>query len=181
MARVQSAALLVVVVVVSALAWWWPRSTPASPVTPVLVTATTAGGSESTILVHVSGAVAHPGVVVLESDARVIDAVTAAGGVTAGGVPGAVNLAAPVADGDQVVVPSAMAPAAGTAGDGRVSVNSATEAELEDLPGVGPVMARRIVDHRTTNGSFVTVEDLLDVPGIGEATLARLRPLVRIP
>jgi competence protein ComEA len=148
-----------------------------------------------TIVVHVSGAVARPGVVSLPSGARVADAVAAAGGVDRSADITAVNLAAPLADGDQVVVPQAagtagggsdmagspaVAGAAGATGD-KVALNLAGQAELETLPGVGPVIASRIVAHREANGPFQAVEDLLDVPGIGEATLAGFRDLVVVP
>ena len=144
-----------------------------------------------------SGAVANPGVVSVPSGARVADAVAAAGGVDRSADVTAINLAAPLADGDQVVVPQAPAGAEGrtwpdrrrwalagrsSGGTGdKVALNQAGPAELETLPGVGPVIAQRIVAHREANGPFRAVEDLLDVPGIGEATLAGFRDLVVVP
>jgi competence protein ComEA len=94
-----------------------------------------------------------------------------------------VNLAAPLADGQQLSVPrvSADGEAAAVAGDGRVRLNLAGVEELETLPGVGPVLAERIVAYRQEHGPFAVVEDLLDVPGIGEGKLAALRDAVLVP
>jgi competence protein ComEA len=94
----------------------------------------------------------------------------------------ALNLAAPVSDGQQLVVSEQGAgTGSGAAGDGRISINTADAAALEGLPGVGPVLAERIVEHRDRYGPFAVVEDLLDVPGIGEAKLAALREMVMVP
>ncbi|HEX7040800.1 MAG TPA: ComEA family DNA-binding protein [Trueperaceae bacterium] len=123
------------------------------------------------IEVAVAGEVARPGVYELPFGARVEDAVAAAGGLLPTAARDLVRLAAPVNDGQTVHVPGQAAP------DGagpRVSLNSATAEELDALPGIGPVMARRIALHRP----YGSVDDLLEVPGIGPATLERLRPLV---
>jgi len=134
------------------------------------------------ITVHVSGAVASPGLVEVAPSARVADVIAAAGGITADAAPGRVNLAAPVRDGEQIVVPSASAPdEVPAAADGRVRLNTADAAELEQIPGVGPVLAGRIIAARDSAGGFATVEDLLDVAGIGEAKLAALRDHVVVP
>ena len=132
--------------------------------------------------VHVSGAVAEPGLVSLQSGSRVADAVVAAGGALPGADLGSLNLAAPLVDGQQLVVPY-LVPTNGVpvASDGRVRINTADAAALEGLPGVGPVLAQRIVAHRDAHGPFATVEDLLDVPGIGESKLAALRDSVIVP
>lgn len=137
-------------------------------------------GAQELIDVHVAGMVVAPGVVQVPAGSIVADAIAAAGGMRLGAMTEAINLAAPVRSGDQVVVPG------GSSGDvavddGRVTLNRATAAELEALPGVGPVLAERIVAFREENGSFDTVEDLLSVPGIGESKLAALRDLVRVP
>lgn len=135
--------------------------------------------------VHVSGAVANPGLVELSPGSRVADALAAAGGSTAEADLGSLNLAARVVDGDQIVVPG-VAGAGGplvsrsAAADGRVRVNFATADELETLPGVGPVLAQRILEHRSVHGPFSEVEELLDVAGIGEAKLAALREAVAL-
>jgi competence protein ComEA len=120
--------------------------------------------------------------------ARTADAIAAAGGVVPGADIGALNLAAPVRDGEQVRVPSTLPTSAAGGGgggdppdDGLVHVNTADAAGLQALPGVGPVLAARIVAHREQDGPYGTVEDLLDVAGIGEARLAALRDAVAIP
>jgi competence protein ComEA len=132
-----------------------------------------------TITVHVSGQVAAPGLVALPADARLADAVAAAGGATRWAALDAVNLAQPVRDGERLVIPDTRNAAQGTpmaAGKPeKVDLNTASAAELENLDGVGPVLAARIVSYRDSIGRFETVEDLLDVPGIGEAKLAAIR------
>jgi competence protein ComEA len=159
-----------------------------------LATATGGAGedvSAGVLYVHVSGAVARPGLYRLEGGARLVDAVAAAGGFADDADDAGVNLARPVSDGEQVVVPvMGAAPPAGSGGgagaggagavtgDARVNLNTATVAELDTLPRVGPAIAQRIVDWRTTNGRFSAVDDLLSVPGIGEKMLEALRPLV---
>lgn len=134
-----------------------------------------------TVEVHVAGWVVSPGVVTVDDGAIVAEAVAAAGGLRSGANSGSLNLAAPVRAGDQIVVPGPESGSAngGNASDGLVSLNGATASELETLPGVGPVLAERIVAYREDHGRFETVEDLLDVPGIGESKLASIRDLVR--
>jgi competence protein ComEA len=136
----------------------------------------------STIVVHVSGAVGRPGLVTVPATARVADAIAGAGGAEVGADLGGLNLAAPLHDGDQIVVPpmGAADPSAGSA-DRGIDLNRATAAELEALPGVGPVLAGRIVAYRDLHGPFTTVEDLLDVGGIGEAKLAAMRDAIAAP
>jgi competence protein ComEA len=130
-----------------------------------------------TIRVHVSGAVAAPGVVQLSSDAIVADAVAAAGGAAANADLTSINLAAPVGGGQRIVVRDINQYTEGvtTDPDDGIHLNTATAGELESLPGVGPVLAQRIVAHRDERGPFRVVEDLLDVPGIGEAKLSQMR------
>ncbi|MFD1722193.1 ComEA family DNA-binding protein [Amnibacterium endophyticum] len=141
------------------------------------------------LLVHVSGAVRRPGLVSLPPGSRTIDAVAAAGGPAAGADQGAVNLAAPVVDGQQVVVPvrgaaprTASGPggAAAGAGAGTVALNSATAEQLETLPRIGPALAQRIVAYRTAHGPFRSVDELGEVGGIGPKTLAGLRDAVTL-
>lgn len=134
------------------------------------------------ITVHVAGAVRSPGVVEIAADSRVGNAIAAAGGALPEADLTRVNLAAPLADGQQLVVPAALGeglPSA--AADGRVRLNLADATELETLPGVGPVLAARIIAYREQNGPFAVVEDLLEVAGIGEAKLAALREAVLVP
>jgi competence protein ComEA len=127
--------------------------------------------------------VAHPGLVTLAAGARVADAVTAAGGLVAPADPASVNLAAVVADGQQIAVGvpgSADSAAPTSAGGGPVDLNAASAAALDALPGIGPVLAQRIVDYRTQHGRFTSVDQLDDVPGIGPALYARLSGQVRV-
>lgn len=138
----------------------------------------------ASVFVHVSGAVAAPGLYVLADDARVVDAVAAAGGFAAGADEAAVNLARPVGDGEQLHVPAEgdgpAAGAPGAVGDGRVNLNTADASQLDTLPRIGPAMAERIIGWRETNGRFTSVEDLLAVPGIGDKMLEALRDLVTV-
>ena len=139
-----------------------------------------ASSAAKSITVHVAGAVQSPGLVTLQEGDRVAHAVAAAGGGLSAADLSALNLAAPVADGDQITVPirgKGAVPGATTSkfDDGLVDINHASAADLEALPGVGPVLAQRIFEYREQHGSFATVEDLLDVPGIGEGKLAALR------
>nr|MBA2462889.1 ComEA family DNA-binding protein [Actinomycetota bacterium] len=128
-----------------------------------------------------AGAVRRPGLYRLREGSRVADAVARAGGATSKADTAAVNLAAPLADGIQVLVPSRVVGAAGAAVAGagaRISLSSASEAELDTLPGVGPVTAQKIVDYRAAHGGFSSVDDLDAIPGIGPARLEQLRELV---
>lgn len=170
------ALVAVAVVAGSGLVYVWRSADPPEP-QPVLV-ADSVG--TSSMLVHVSGAVITPGVVLVPVGSRTADVIAAAGGVTPAAVLEAINLAAPVHDGEQVIVPTD-APGGAASSDGRVPINTADATTLETLPGVGPVLAERIVTFRDQNGAFESVEDLLDVPGIGEAKLASLRDAVRVP
>jgi competence protein ComEA len=177
--------LLLIAVVAGA---FWGSREP-QPLPNVLIApATETVAPNTTIIVHVAGFVLSPGLVELAQDARVADAVAAAGGLRPGADTSAVNLAAPLRDGDQILIPGPSnqpgtfsAAGLATDGDGRVRINQANVAELETLPGVGPVLAKRILDFREEHGLFQTVEDLLDVPGIGEAKLASLRDHLIVP
>lgn len=171
-------------------AWrWWP----AGPVLPFdegvsPPDAALAGSSEASataeVFVHVAGAVAKPGLYRLAAGSRVGDAIAAAGGLLADAEPSSVNLARVVSDGEQVLVAGASdtggstapGPAgAGGAAGGLVDINSADEALLDTLPGVGPATAKRIIDDREANGPFRTLEDLQRVSGIGPKKLELLR------
>ena len=145
------------------------------------------------LFVHVSGAVAAPGLYRLADGSRVVDAIAAAGGFADEADEAGVNLARPVSDGEQLVVPVVGAEepggaggsggsggAGGSGGDGKVDLNRATVAELDTLPRIGPALAARIIEWREANGRFTSVEDLLAVPGIGDKMLEALRPLVRV-
>jgi competence protein ComEA len=130
------------------------------------------------LVVHVAGAVLRPGLYRLNEGTRVADAVARAGGATAPADTSALNLAAPLADGMQVLVPRKVAGPAGETTGGRVSLSSATVGELDELPGVGPVTAQKIVDHRSQHGGFRSVDDLDAIPGIGPARIEQLRDVV---
>lgn len=132
--------------------------------------------------IHVSGEVAAPGLYILDGDARVVDAIAAAGGFSELADEDAVNLARPLSDGEQLLIPAEGAVPAGSApvGDGRINLNTADAAALDSLPRIGEAMAARIIDWRETNGGFTSVEDLLAVPGIGDKMLDALRDLVTV-
>ncbi|XVQ13398.1 helix-hairpin-helix domain-containing protein [Spirillospora sp. CA-255316] len=155
----------------------------------------------SQVVVHVYGKVRRPGVVTLPSGSRVADAIKATGGVRPGAATGSLNLARKVIDGEQIPVgvrapqsaqaagptapspPAAAAPGApGGAGapGAPLDLNTATVEQLDQLPGVGPVLAQRIVDHRTQHGAFRSVDQLQEVSGIGSRRFADLKSLVRV-
>jgi competence protein ComEA len=146
--------------------------------------------SARSLVVSVVGRVRHPGLVAVPVGARLIDALKAAGGPLPRVDLTALNLARKVADGEQIVVgvPAAVpgAAASGTAGTPAggpaptVNLNSATLAELDTLPGIGPVIAQRILEWRSAHGGFTSVDQLRDVSGIGDRTFERLRDLVTV-
>ena len=171
---------------------WYVRSLP-QPVAirAEPVPAPSATESAPPLIVHVAGWVENPGVYEFPEGSRVIDALEAAGGSKRGAELAALNLAASLTDGQQVLVPRAsdVAPAAGTSpatgtavigGGTLVNINSAQVEELETLPGIGEVLASTIVQYREEHGPFTSVDQLLDVSGIGEVTLEELRDLVTI-
>lgn len=137
----------------------------------------------SELVVQVDGGVVRPGVYRVPTGSRVGDAIHAAGGATADADAGSLNYARLLRDGDRVTVPrqAARGPAAGAVERPLVSLNAATAEQLETLPGIGPVLARRIVEHRIRYGSFQRLEDLLQVEGVGPRVLERLRPLLAVP
>ena len=142
--------------------------------------------SPGVIVVHASGEVVTAGLVEVPADARVADVIAAAGGVTSRADLLGVNLAEAVVDGQQVVVPSsgdggAAVGASVADRDTRIRINDADASALETLPGVGPVLAGTIIAHRSEYGPVRTVEDLLEVPGIGEQKLASIRDHVIVP
>lgn len=138
------------------------------------------------LVVHVVGAVRRPGLYRLLHGARIADAVRRAGGATRRADLSLVNLAAQVSDGSQVVVPRRVAVEGAPGGEsegqalpgGPVHLNTATTEQLDELPGVGPVTAQKIIDYREQHGAFSSVDDLDAIPGIGPARLEQLRELV---
>lgn len=148
-----------------------------------------AASSQQHVVVHVAGAVRRPGLYELPSASRIDDAIRAAGGARPRAALELVNLAAPVSDGQQIVVPlrgaGSSGAATGSVGSaldpaGPVHLNSATLEELDGLPGVGPVTAQRILEYRTEHGPFTAVDELDAIPGIGPARLEQLRELVTV-
>ena len=164
--------------------WHRPHAPPPSSPAPPATTrsASPEAAPSHYVTVHVSGAVAHPGLVAVPEGSRVADALAAAGGVRPGGDLGSINLAARLVDGTHIAVPwigDVLAPSpgdpSGRSPDLPVELNTAGIDRLTDLPGVGAVLANRILSYRETHGPFEVLEDLLDVPGIGEGKLADLR------
>jgi len=198
----QSQVAIVVLVVAAGLlaaAWWVVRpggngvAVPPLAATPVAglqtpaTTPTATAAAATSVVVDVTGDVRHPGIVVLDLGARVVDAIRAAGGPLKGTDLSTLNQARLLVDGEQIVVGgspppgvAASASAASVPAAPLVNLNTATQAELETLPGVGPVTAQSILDWRTANGRFTSVEELLEVDGIGDATLADLAPYVTL-
>ncbi|MFI6988053.1 helix-hairpin-helix domain-containing protein [Nonomuraea wenchangensis] len=154
-----------------------PPPTPTAPATPPTATATTK------LTVHVTGKVRKPGVYLLPAGTRVADAVTAAGGPSRTSATGSLNLARRLIDGEQIVVgapgASAAAPGASPA-DAVLDLNTATTDQLEQLPGVGEVLAARIAEFRNAHGGFTSVEQLREVSGIGPRKYAEIKPKVRV-
>lgn len=197
-AGVVGTGLALLTVVVGA--WWVLRPAASPPVEAVLprvdTVAPTIAPPTSTrppaLVVHVDGAVNRPGLHELPAGSRVADAVRAAGGLTDDADRTRINLAAPVLDGSRVWIPTRGEEAAppvltgatagtGAAGSaGPVDVNTADPATLESLPGIGPTIAAAIVETRTDRGGFASVDELVEVPGIGPTRLEALRDLVTV-
>jgi len=181
--RLAAVALLALVVLVVA----WRHAAASGPaadavrVAPIAPARDPASAATGLVVVDVVGAVRRPGLVRLPKGARVAAAVAHAGGLTPRAERSGVNFAAPVSDGQQVVVPVRGAVAAGggaSAATGPVSLSSATPEQLDALPGIGPVTAQKIVDYRGQHGAFSSVDELDAIPGIGAARIAELQGLV---
>ncbi|WP_310716375.1 ComEA family DNA-binding protein [Streptomyces lydicus] len=175
-----------------------PSLSPSGAVSAGASASGPAGGRGRQLVVDVVGKVRHPGIHRMPQGARVIDALQAAGGVLRGASTRGLNRARLLTDGEQIVVgeagasagagggggagPGAVggggAPGAGGGPAGPVSLSTATEQQLDALPGVGPVLARHIIEFRTQHGGFTSVEQLRQVTGIGDRRFADLRPLV---
>jgi competence protein ComEA len=180
------AALLAGVVLLVAGRYFASAGTPSADAQPARVSVSQRVLPAQRLVVHVVGAVRRPGLYRLDQGDRIADAVRRAGGATRAADLAAVNLAAPLADGVQVMVPRRLpVVAGGSAGPagaatpaGPVRLNTATLEQLDDLPGVGPVTAQKILDYRATHGAFASVDELDAIAGIGPARLDQLRDLV---
>jgi competence protein ComEA len=134
-----------------------------------------------TLFVQVVGAVANPGVYELPPDSRVMDAVALAGGLTAKADPASVNLARVIQDGEQLVIGTSGGPSSSkTALPAKININNATIDDFDELPRIGATLAERIVAFREANGPFSSIEGLLEVPGIGDLTLAGMRDKITL-
>jgi competence protein ComEA len=183
----------VVLIGLAGVGLWYVRSLPH----PVEVRSDRASAppsaspSPAVIVVHVAGWVRHPGVYEFHEGDRVVDAINAAGGPKKHAALDSLNLASLLTDAEQVLVykqtpggaaasGTAAVPTASGAPAGQINVNTASATELEELPGIGEVLAQAIVDYRTENGPFTSVDQLEDVSGIGPATLEDIRDLVTV-
>ena len=186
---VWAVAAIIVALVLGALVLKW--RTPEPRIAPPARASTAEMARPTMVIVHVAGAVKSPGVYELEEGERVSDAIEAAGGPRRGADLGALNLAEVVADGTKVEVarkgatpvagPTPAAPTTpGAILAATVDINTADQMALETIPGIGPVKAAAILQFRTEQGSFTSVEQLLEVTGIGPATLEAIRPYVTL-
>lgn len=205
--RVPTSALVALVcLALAAAGWacwhWWPQPDGSGflPAAEAVTGSPVASGGEtgtamppestvpSSCMVHVVGAVRRPGVYRVASAARVVDAVEAAGGLLPDAIVSGINMARPVADGEQILVPDedtigsqpaaasgAVTPAGGAMRSGPVDLNTATAEQLDTLPGVGPSTAEKIIAEREANGPFASVDDLGRVSGIGPKKIAALQ------
>ena len=178
--------LVVVAATLFGAGFWYMRSLP-QPVEIRAAVRPTAGPvspSSATIFVDVAGWVKKPGVYEFPEGDRVIDAVEQAGGARKGAVLSSLNLAAVLTDGQQILIPEPIKATAATAtgvdANGLININTADATQLESLSGIGEVLSQTIIDYRETNGPFTSVDQLLDVSGIGDATLAEFRDQVTV-
>ena len=146
--------------------------------------------TDQPIVVHITGAVPRPGLYALPQGARVQDAVSAAGGFLAEADTELINLARPLEDGERLeigyiegaspVIPTPGVEAPPASSSELININIASQAELETLPGIGPTTAQKIIDYRDENGPFVSIEDIVNVSGIGPATFERIKDLITV-
>jgi competence protein ComEA len=156
--------------------WWQGQPREVTPIPGDLELPGATGAAVSgEVIVHVAGGVREPGLVSLPAGSRVADAVDKAGGARSPRFLESVNLARVLVDGEQIVLGQPSSP---SAVGGKLSLGTATARQLEELPGVGPVLAQRIVQWRHDNGGFRAVDDLNEVSGVGDSLMEQLRPLV---
>jgi competence protein ComEA len=183
--RGRALAYLVAVVAVLVVGGRYVLDRPPAEPEPAAHSLEVESAPERKLVVHVVGAVRTPGLYELSEGSRIDDAIQKAGGPKPKAALEFVNLAAPVADGQQVVVPvrgstGFTSTASSAASGGKVHLNSATLEDLDALPGIGPVTAQEILDYRAEHGAFQSVDELDAVSGIGPARLADLKPLVEL-
>ncbi|WP_170317303.1 ComEA family DNA-binding protein [Acrocarpospora corrugata] len=177
--------LLGVVAAVVAGIYAWrsqPVPEPLSPPTPAGGMSPATPSPTSSVTIYITGKIREPGVLALPAGSRVVDAITAAGGVKKGAKPGSLNLARRLVDGEQIIVGQSAPPGSNFVPDAGsatiLSLNSATADQLEQLPGVGEVLAQRIIEYRDTHGGFQNIEQLREVSGIGERKYAEIKDKV---
>jgi competence protein ComEA len=180
--------LVTIAVAAGVLLTWWllserPRTSSPDPVSLSAEAPAQTPTPSGELVVDVEGKVRHPGIVTLPAGSRVHEAIAEAGGVRGKVDTSTLNMARVLTDGEQILVGVEPVPgdpsAGGTSSAGaRISLGTATLEQLDTLPGIGPVTAQAILDHRSEHGPFTSVDDLLDVKGIGEATLADIRDQV---
>lgn len=184
------AVLAIAVLAVSLYSYWQKnhvRETASSgEITEDSLPVSAASKNEGSVIVYISGAVVQPGVVRVPADARLIDVINAAGGLTQGAVVSQVNLAQAVKDGMHIRIPGDTPAIGKTAtgshptSNGKVNINTADEKELDKLPGIGPALAGRIIEYRTANGPFKDITDLKKVSGIGDNKFEKLKDRITL-
>jgi len=161
--------------------WFWFSGKPTEVELPAQLTLTQSTPVSVNVIVHVVGDVVSPGVVELPAGSRVIDAVKAAGGATKPAKLASLNLARVLFDGEQIVVGGAAQAGSGAASaPGKVNINQASSTQLEELPGIGPVIAGKIISHRESNGPFRQVTEIQNVSGIGPAVYGKIKDLIAV-
>lgn len=172
-------ALIVATISLVAGSWLWFQGRP-EPIQNIEISTIETELATSNVFVHVAGEVKSAGVYELKSGSRVIDAIEAAGGVTKSADITTLNLARVLFDGEQIFVGDKSNAAAMNSAPGKISLNQANASELDTLPGIGPVIAARIVEHRTQNGPFKNIAEIKDVSGIGDSLFGKIKDLVSL-